>query len=110
MKKYEEICDELKEMVNTDWYDKLQPTRPEVHEDLIYYNIEQLWEYEDDDGIKVNQWCQGTLVSIKIGCRVHIKCYDTCLIPGGPKITEGNLKSKWNEHVHGEGRMNLDII
>ena len=30
-------------MGNTDWYEKLQPTRPEVDEDLIYYNIEHLW-------------------------------------------------------------------
>ena len=28
LKKYEELRDELEEMGNTDWYKKLQPTRP----------------------------------------------------------------------------------
>ena len=111
MKKYEELCDELEEIGNTDRYEKLQPKRPEVDEDLIYYNIEQLWEYKEGGGIKFNQWYQGTLVAIKSGGKVHIKWDDTCFRPGDPTITEEKLlKSKWNKHVNGGWRINLDII
>ena len=111
MNKSEELSDELEEMGNTDRYEKLQLTRPEVDEDLIYYNIEQLWEYEKDYGIKVNQWCQVTLVSLKSGGKVHIKWDDTCLIPdNSTKLEETLLKSKWNKHVHGGWRINLDMI
>ena len=78
-------------MGNTDWYEKLQPTRPEVDKDLIYYNIEKLWGYEEDDGSKVTQWCQDTVVAIKIEGKFHIKWDDTCLRPRNPTITEGKL-------------------
>ena len=70
-----------------------------------------MWEYEEDDGSKVNQFCQGAVVAIKIGGKVHIKWYDTCLKPGDPTITEGKiLKSKYNKHVHGGWRINLYSI
>ena len=73
-------------MGNTERYEKLQPTRQEVYEDLIYYNIEKLWEYKEDDGSKTNQCFQGTIVAIQGGGKVHIKWDDTCLIPGDPTI------------------------
>ena len=95
MKKSEGLRDELEDMGNTDWYEKLQPTRPEVDEDLIYYNIKQLWGYKEYDGSKVNQCFQGKLVAIKSGGKVHIKWDDTCLRPSDPTITEEKLlKSK----------------
>ena len=50
VKKSEDLRDKLEEIWNSDRYEKLQPTRPEVDKDLIYYNIEKLWGYEEDDG------------------------------------------------------------
>ena len=109
--KYEDLRDELEDMGNTDRYEKLQPTPPEVDEYLIYYNIEQLWGYKEDDGNKVNQWFRGTVVAIKFGGKVHIKLDDTFLRPGDTRITEEKLlKSKWNKHVRGGLRINLGII
>jgi len=56
-----------------DRYEKLQPSRPEVDEQLIGLEIEQLWIYEEEDGVKVPQWCQGVVVAIKNRSKVHIQ-------------------------------------
>ena len=49
----------------TDRYQKIRPDRPELKKELIGAQIEQLWEFNELDGNKVNQWCKGTVVAIK---------------------------------------------
>ena len=43
----------------------MQPPRPEVGENLIGLEVEQLWIFEEEDGSKVSQWCQGLVVAVK---------------------------------------------
>ncbi len=51
-----EAAEKLREQLETegeiDRYEKLQPSRPEVDEQLIGLEIEQLWIYEEEDGKK----------------------------------------------------------
>ena len=57
----------------TDMYEKIEPNMPEVNEQLIRTWIEQMWELNELDGNKVNQWCKGTVVSINKGNKLHIQ-------------------------------------
>ena len=50
-------------------YKKIQTDKPEVNEELIGAQIEQMWEFNELDGNKANQWCMGTVVAIKKGKR-----------------------------------------
>ena len=72
-----EAAEKLREQLETegmiDTYEKLQPSRPEVDEQLIGLEIEQLWIYEEEDVEKVPQWCQGAVVAIKNRSKVHIQ-------------------------------------
>ena len=75
----------------------MQPPRPEVNEEIIGLEIEQLWMFEEADGSEVPQWCQGLVVTIKTRSGVHIQWNDNCLHEGDVKITEEVLmKSKYN--------------
>ena len=57
-----------------DRYEKLQDkTRPTVDETMIDVRIEQLWEYVEEDGAVVKQWCSGVVVAIKTQNRVLIR-------------------------------------
>ena len=53
--------------VQTNRYKKIQPDRPEVNEELIGAQIDQLWEFNELDGNKVNLWCKGKVVAINKG-------------------------------------------
>ena len=49
-----------------DRYEKLQDkTRPKVDESMIDVRIEQLWEYIEEAGTVVKQWCSGVMVGVK---------------------------------------------
>ena len=105
-----EAAEKLREQLETDGaidrYEKLQPSRPEVDEQLIGLEIEQLWIYEEEDGEKVPQWCQGVVVAIKNRSKVHIQWNKNCLRNGDLPITEEALmRSKFNKHVEGGWRM-----
>ena len=73
-----------------------------------------MWEFNELDGNKVNQWCKGTVVAIKKGNKVKIQWEEDTLHEGYPKISQETLaKSRYNKHVAGKKgvlpvwRMNL---
>ena len=78
----EKLRDQLETEGMIDRYEKLQPSRPEVDEKLIGLEIEQLWIYEEEDGEKAPQWCQGVVVAIKNRSKVHIQWNENCLRHG----------------------------
>ena len=89
-------------------YEKRQGAMPDVDETLIGAKIEQLWEFKEEDGTVVPQWCQGEVVAVKNNNKVHIQWDESCLRKGDPKVTQERfLKSKWNKHVNEAWRMNL---
>jgi len=91
-----------------DSYEKRQGAMPDVDETLIGAKIEQLWEFKEEDGAVVPQWCQGEVVAVKNNNKVHIQWDESCLRKGDPKVTQERfLKSKWNKHVNEAWRMNL---
>ncbi len=107
-----EAAEKLREQLETegaiDRYEKLQPSRPEVDEQLIGLEIEQLWIYEEEDGEKVPQWSQGVVEAIKNRSKVNIQWNKNCLRNGDLPITEEALmRSKYNKHVEGGWRMSL---
>jgi hypothetical protein len=57
--------DDLETQGKTDRYEKLQPPRPDVDENLVGLEIEQLWTMIEEDGKKFLQWCQGLVVAVK---------------------------------------------
>ena len=75
----------------TDRYEKIQPDRPEVKKELIGSWIEQLWEFNELYGNKVNQWCKGTFVATKKGNKVQIQREEDNLHEGHPKISQDKL-------------------
>ena len=92
-----------------DRHERMQPPRPEVEENMIGLEVEQLWIFEEEDGSKVSQWCQGLVVAVKTRGKVHIQWNEDCLRQGDQPITEEVLmKSKFNKHVEGGWRMSLD--
>ena len=95
-----------------DRYEKLQPLeRPEVDASFVGVEIEQLWIHTEEDGTEVHQWCQGKVVAVKNGNKVHIEWHKKHLREGDPSITEEKLmKSKWNKHVEESWRMNPDYL
>jgi len=95
-----ELREEMEDDGLTDRYEKLQDkTRPKVDETMIDVRIEQLWEYTEDDGSVVKQWCSGVVVGVKTQNRVLIK-WDKEHIQDGLEITQQKLLvSKWNKHV-----------
>ena len=75
----------------TDRYEKIQLDRPEVNEELIGARIEQLWEFNELDSNKVNQWYKGTVVATKKGNTIHIQWVEDTLHEGHPKIPQEKL-------------------
>ena len=57
----------------TDRYEKLQGPQQTVDETLLGDRIEILFELTEPDGSIVMQWCQGVVVGIKKGDKVHIE-------------------------------------
>jgi hypothetical protein len=55
-----------------DRHEHMQPPRLEVGENMIGLEVEQLWIFEEEDGSKVSQWCQGLVVAVKTRGKVHI--------------------------------------
>ena len=81
-----------------------------MDDNLIGVNIEQLWEFTEEDGTVVPQWYQGIVVAVKKNNRVHIKWDKKCLREGDPMVTQEKfLKTKWNKQVNEAWRMNLDV-
>ena len=94
------LREKLEEDGVVDRYEKKQPERPPVDENLVGARMEQLWEFIEKDGKAINQWCQGTVVAVKSNNRVHIKWDKGCLREGDPEITQETFaKRKWNKHV-----------
>ena len=71
-----------------DRHERMQPPRPEVGENLIGFEVEQLWIFEEEDGSKVSQWCQGLVVAVKTRGKVHIQWNEDCLREGDIPIAE----------------------
>ena len=74
-----------------------------------------MWEFNELDGNKLNQWCKGKVVAIKKGNKVQIQWEQDILHECYPKISQETLvKSRYNKHVLGKKgvspgwRMNLD--
>ena len=66
---------------------------------MIDVRIEQLWEYVEEDGTVVKQWCSGVVVAVKTQNRVLIR-WDKEHIQDGLEITQQkSMVSKWNKHV-----------
>ncbi len=98
--------DNMEEQGLTDRYKRMQPIRPEVDENLVGLQIEQLWMFEEEDGTTILKWCQGTVVAVKTKDRVHIQWCKDCLRDGDLPISEEVLKkSKYNKHVEGGWRI-----
>ena len=54
------------------------------------------------------QWCQGLVVAVKNGNKLHVEWDDSCLRDGDPNITEEKfMVSKWNKHTEGAWRLDL---
>ena len=69
----EELSKTMEMGGQTDRYEKIQPDKPKVTEELIGAQIKQLWEFNELDGNKVNQWCKGTVVAINKVNKLHIQ-------------------------------------
>ena len=57
------LRDQLEDEGIIDRHERLQPTRPEVNEDLIGAKLEILYSYVEPDGSNKNMWCQGVVVA-----------------------------------------------
>jgi hypothetical protein len=98
----------LEEDGKVDRYEKFQPPRPNVDESFVGSRIEQLWIFTEKDGTKVPQWCQGEVIAVKKGNKVHIKWDEECLREGDAKVSQERLLvSKYNKHVEEAWRMDL---
>jgi hypothetical protein len=87
----------------------LQPTRPEVNEDLIGAELEILYSYVEPDGSNKNMWCQGVVVAVLPRNKVHIEWEQSTLREGDESITEKVLlKTKYNKHVIGGWRYSIE--
>ena len=75
----------------TDRHEKIQPDRPEVNEELIGARIEKMWEFNELDGNKVNQWCKVIFIATNKLNRVHIQWEKDTLYEGHPKISQETL-------------------
>lgn len=59
------MSDKLEAQEKTDKYEKLQPFTPDVDENQVGLEIEQLWTVIMEDGRKFLQWCQGLVDTVK---------------------------------------------
>jgi len=87
----------------------LQPTRPDVNEDLIGTELELLYSYVEQDGRNKNMWCQSVVVAVLPRNKVHIEWEQSTLREGDELITEEVLlKTKYNKHVIGGWRYSIE--
>ena len=104
-----EMRDQLEADGIIDRHEKLQPARPEIDENLIGAEIEILYAYVEPDGSTKNMWCQGIVVAVRNGNRIHIEWDASTLRDGDLPVTEETLlKSKYNKHVVGGWRYSID--
>ena len=90
----------MENLGKNDRYEKLQPPRPKVDENLIGTIIEQLRDFTKPDGTVVHQWCKGKVVTMKSNNKAHIERDESCGRDGDAKISEENLLiNKWNKHL-----------
>ena len=83
------LRDEMETSGEVDRYEKIQPEElPEVDESFIGARIEQLWFFKEEDGTQVPESCQGKVVAVKKGNKVHIEWEAKCLREGNPSISE----------------------
>ena len=103
------LRDTLEASGEVDRFEKMHPKkRPEVNASFEGSKIEQLWEFTEENGTKVLQWCQGEVVAVLSNSRVQIEWEERCLREGDPKVTQEKMMiSKWNKHVEEAWMMNL---
>ena len=85
---------------------RIHPTpMPSINATFVDTNIEQLWEYTEENGEVRVQWCQGLVVAVKekksSNNKVEIKWNETYVREGGryPAVTEETLlETYWNKH------------
>ena len=72
--------------------EKQQPKQPpELNEDFIGTNIEQLWNFTKNNGTTECIWCKGTVVSKSNNekyPKIRIKWDKVYLCPGEPEVSE----------------------
>ena len=101
----------------TDRYEKMQPNkRPEIDESFVGARIEQLWIYKEKTGKEkeireTRVWCQGEVVAVRKGNKVHVKWDKKYLREGDSEVTEEKfLVSKWNKHTEESWRMDPEYL
>ena len=76
-------------------HEKQQPKQPpELNEDFISTNIEQLWNFTKNNGTPERIWCKGTVVSVSNNRKypkIRIKWNTVYLRPGDLEVTEETL-------------------
>jgi hypothetical protein len=92
--------DKLEQEGKTDRLSAKQSTiMPIVDDSFIGYNIEMLFQYDEQDGTSYVNWCHGIVESVcnaKTNC-VYVKWSQGNLNPGVQSVTkEKLLSSKWN--------------
>ena len=103
------LRDQLEDEGIMDRYERLQPTRPEVNKDFIGAEIEILYSYVEPDGSNKNMWCQGVVVAVLTGNKIHIEWKASTLCDGDESIAEEVLlKTKYNKHVIGGWRYSIE--
>ena len=103
------LRDQLEDEGIIDRHERLQPTRPEVNEDLIGAELEILYSYIEPDGSNKNMWCQGVVVAVLTQNKIHIEWDASTLRDGDESITEEVLlKTKYNKHVIGGWRYSIE--
>ena len=58
------LRDELNARGTADRYEKLQPSRPSLDENLVGLEIEQLWMFEEEDGTTLTKFSGGVRVEV----------------------------------------------
>ncbi len=106
------LREEMEARGETDRYERMQPKqRPQIDDSFLGAKIEQLWIYTEKNEKKVHQWCQGEVVAVKKGNRVHVEWKKKYLRRGDKPVTEERfLVSKWNKHVEEGWRMDPEHL
>lgn len=95
-----ELREKMEEGGIVDRYEKKQPDRPKIDDQLINVKMEQLWYFTETDGSIVPQWCQGVIIGVKKNNKVRIQWEKQSLRDGDAPISDQKfLKSKYNKHV-----------
>ena len=94
-----------------DRHEKLQPrTQPIINEGYVGTQIEQIWEFLEDDGTSKLIWCKGLVIGVlNKKTKVRIQWDKEYHREGDPEISqEPFMVSKWNKHVERGWRLALD--